>query len=938
MGNASSALTCIWDQALKPCLDPSISRCQAALGGKLSACLFLEGNWRTLDEENTALQTTEVKVKRSIKAEDNKGRDCDEDVAKWQEEAGELEKKFPAIRDDYTNITRCVCGCTPNLCARYRIGQAVYEQLRGVRKLETEAKAFASLAHERLPGAVEDQGKPWTVGLSQTVANLRGILREEDRRIIGIYGKGGVGKSTLLRELNHMLMSEFQQKPEEALEFRVVIFVPVSNMEGLTPEKITDIQEKISDRLGRPWDPNESHAERARQLLAALRKKKKFVIILDDVWKWFDVESLGIPRPDEENHGKLVISSRSFEVCIDMDAHSSTFKVEGLKESAAWELFLATLSDRAISAIKTDQVIEDHARAIARQCRGLPLALKVIGKAVAGLRSREDWSYARTALEISPSGLSGVEEGLLKKLKYSYDMLEPYLQPCFLYCALFPYDCSISKDHLVEYWISEGFMAEFGDLELARTRGHYIIHKLASACLLEDGDTETDVKMHDIIRDEALWIASDCGERKRSAFVVHAGIATSKAAPDVEDWKDAERISLMSSNIDRLPDSPDCLRLNTLLLLHNPRLQKLHDHFFNFMLRLRVLDLSHTSIRELPISSGALAMLQHLNLCRTRIVELPKNLGNLKELRNLNLNETFCLARIPNGVLDGLSKLRVLNFYMSNYGKWKVQGDNQSSHGISVEELERLRELKALGITIHKEVVLERFQQPDVLTKSTRQLSLKFCEGLKSFHLSNFQHMVHLKEISLHSCYELKELIIVKCGDDDDIMQQEFNLEVLNLTMLMNFERVMGGVTPNLLQNLQELSIESCPKLESINWILQLSKLQKLSVCDCAGILHLVDNIPEEQKTGLLKPFSKLRSIVLKDLKKLESICPPMTFLSLESIRVQGCLNLSRLPFGAQYYEKTKLPEISGYQEWWKALKWEEKGLEAILRLNFVAI
>ncbi|KAJ0960515.1 hypothetical protein J5N97_001605 [Dioscorea zingiberensis] len=394
MGNASSALTCIWDQALKPCLDPSISRCQAALGGKLSACLFLEGNWRTLDEENTALQTTEVKVKRSIKAEDNKGRDCDEDVAKWQEEVGELEKKFPAIRDDYTNITRCVCGCTPNLCARYSIGQAVYEQLWGVRKLETEAKAFASLAHERLPGAVEDQGKPWTVGLSQTVANLRGFLREEDRRII----------------------------------------------------------------------------------------------------------------------------------------------------------------------------------------------------------------------------------------------------------------------------------------------------------------------------------------------------------------------------------------------------------------------------------------------------------------------------------------------------------------------------------------------------------------GLKSFHLSNFQHMVHLKEISLHSCYELKELIIVKCSDDDDITPQEFNLEVLNLTMLMNFERVLGGVTPNLLQNLQELSIESCPKLESINWILQLAKLQKLSVCDCAGILHLVDNIPEEQKTGLLKPFSKLRSIVLKDLKKLESICPPMTFLSLESIRVQGCLNLSRLPFGAQYYEKTKLPEISGYQEWWKALKWEEKGLEAILRPNFVAI
>ena len=93
-------------------------------------------------------------------------------------------------------------------------------------------------------------------------------------------------------------------------------------------------------------------------------------------------------------------------------------------------------------------------------------------------------------------------------LKLSYDALgDENIKSCFLYCSLFPDE--ICCDQLVELWIGEGFLGEFDHIHEARNQGGDIIRRLQDVSLLQDGMSKKYVRMHGVLRDGALRIASE---------------------------------------------------------------------------------------------------------------------------------------------------------------------------------------------------------------------------------------------------------------------------------------------------------------------------------------------------------------------------------------------------------------------------------------------
>ncbi|CAA7036297.1 unnamed protein product [Microthlaspi erraticum] len=96
--------------------------------------------------------------------------------------------------------------------------------------------------------------------------------------------------------------------------------------------------------------------------------------------------------------------------------------------------------------------------------------------------------------------------------------------------VLFPILRSISRrflrkgDKLVDYWICEGFIDEKKGLRKAKNKAHGIIGTLVQACLLiEEGRDKSQVKMHDVVREMALWIANDFGKDEERC-IVQAGV------------------------------------------------------------------------------------------------------------------------------------------------------------------------------------------------------------------------------------------------------------------------------------------------------------------------------------------------------------------------------------------------------------------------------
>ncbi|KAL4387876.1 hypothetical protein GQ457_09G007250 [Hibiscus cannabinus] len=229
----------------------------------------------------------------------------------------------------------------------------------------------------------------------------------------------------------------------------------------------------------------------------------------------YDLTEAGVPQPSEQNKAKVVLTTRREDVCDLMHAQRK-FKVNCLAWREAWRLFLSKAGE---DVLKLDPAILKLAERIADECSGLPLALITVGQAMRSRRTVEEWRYAATTLRNSAAEFTSMEKKVISLLRFSFDSLsDDTTKSCFLYCAQYPEDWYLDKVNLINSWLGEGLLDQSDSLYEAYDKGHHIIGTLKLACLLESGDNY--VKMHDMIRDMALWVISDRGAKKGKFFVI----------------------------------------------------------------------------------------------------------------------------------------------------------------------------------------------------------------------------------------------------------------------------------------------------------------------------------------------------------------------------------------------------------------------------------
>ncbi|KAJ4718306.1 Disease resistance protein [Melia azedarach] len=288
------------------------------------------------------------------------------------------------------------------------------------------------------------------------------------------------------------------------------------------------------------------------------------------------------------NGSKVVFTTRFINVCGLMESQKK-FKVDCLQPEDAWELFKMKVGENTLNSHPD---IPQLAKTMAEECDGLPIALITIGRAM---------------------------------LKFSYDKLpDDKTRSCFLYCCLFPEDYKIQKRKLVDYWIGEGFLDE-NDRRKSQNEGYSIIGTLVRACLLEVENEY--VKMHDVIRDMALWIANEIEQEQQNVFVnTGAGLTE---APNFRKWEGVRRVSLMQNKIEDLSEIPTCPHLQTLFLSRN-YLKIITGDFFRSMHSLRVLNLSNNpSLTRLPSGVSNLVAARHVRFIKHRDTRVARRVGGI---------------------------------------------------------------------------------------------------------------------------------------------------------------------------------------------------------------------------------------------------------------------------------------------------------------------
>ncbi|TMW97322.1 hypothetical protein EJD97_005733 [Solanum chilense] len=786
--------------------------------------------------------------------------------------------------------------------------------------------------------------------------------------IIGVWGTGGVGKTTLVKNLNNELLKI--KVSNSKLSFGVVIWVTVPK----PPIDIRKVQEQIARRLNLKVDNEGNLITIACEIYERLKQEKSFLLILDDVWEAIDLDDIGVPQPEAPSRSKIIVTSRFLDVCRQMNTRADTeLNVSTLDKDESWRLFVKNAGD-----VANLEGIKPLAKEIARECGGLPLAITVIGTSMRGKTRVELWEDALKSLRMSEPHNKDVEKKVYMVIKSSFDSLESQdielssgqrskhgnkkrgdIKSCFLYCSLYPVD--IPTDDLINCWLAEGFLGEHDTYEEAYNRGITTIRSLVDACLLETHEMDF-VKMHDVVRDVAKWIANTFGDDYTCVF--QAGIGLTEIS-HIKVSASVKRISFVSNKIQCLPDCfAECPEATSLLLQDNEPLVKIPNEFFLSFPALRVVNLSATGIRALPCSINSLRQLCALilqncnglkelppigNLCNLQLLDcdntrlrcLPQGMDKLTNLRLLNMPESDLESSISQGFFLKLSSVEIINMTGSCLGS------------TSFDEISSLHNLTSLFIRLDSSSIfnrdhtwmtrLKRFRIEVGKTsmyvpfnKSRREIIVSKCEIFSSRVVSGmfqfashlyFEEFIGLRKLFAYNSFDgLKSLHVESCYCDFGSAEDPLpNLEHLSLVYVDNLKSV-SDIGHLRFSKLRRLDINICDSLTCLfNVSVGFSvPLEEITISYCEELVELFVRCSASQ-------IPRVRKLVLRYLPKLGTLGEPWEHL--EELKVISCNEIRKLPLSIQTSNNIKV--IRGTPEWWSHLEWDDDKFKSNLEHCF---
>jgi Leucine-rich repeat (LRR) protein len=577
--------------------------------------------------------------------------------------------------------------------------------------------------------------------------------------------------------------------------------------------------------------------------------QRRVFLVLDDVWEDKAFDSLDLAK----GKGSVtLLSTRNQSLLERGSPRISQVQMTPLSKEDSWSLFCVH-AFREPSNFPGE--LEVLAHLIAEECQGLPLALKVIGRAMYGKVSPElQWEPVLKKLRLSRMRERTVKEELYECLKLGYDVLsedDERLKDCFLHFAAFPEDHEFSFTDIVCHWVGEGWIPGNGEDD-PRADAFSLLKKLCERSLIESIQLEEEFvvsdeyhlefKIHDVMRDVAFYILkNDSGVPSAELLYLYQPGQNLKFLPQglegtLEQPSKVRRVSLYQNELQYLPENLYAPELVCVLLGGNP-IYDLHSSLNRFP-KLRILDLRNGKFESLPEEIGELEDLVYLDLSYCfNLQTIPDTVRNLHKLKCLMIYCCTRLKYLPSGVV-GLTSLQKLDTTHCLNLRWAEQTSSSTAGAESLDhdyatnrasledicELSSLTELSILGVV----------KIPHNISALS---NLKILE-LELWNLTtlpaNMPHWcIQLQQLEIGYAKGLKYLpkSFTCCGAFPALI----NLKIY-CTGLVEFPEVEDGA----LSKLRILQFGDCYSLGMLPLSLNyLTSLKKLILCDCPQTLYI---------------------------------------------------------------------------------------------------
>ncbi|CAA3027697.1 late blight resistance homolog R1A-10 [Olea europaea subsp. europaea] len=303
---------------------------------------------------------------------------------------------------------------------------------------EAQLVAAPPVKKEEAP-IVEDN----VVGFKDEAEKVTKLLIEgpEELQVISIVGMAGLGKTTLAK----MIYTD----PNVIFKFYNCAWIFVSQ-EYSKKEVLQDILRQFT----KPSDVDMNEDELADELRKFL-EKGNYLIVMDDVWTNEAWDDLKTAFPENKNKSRILLTTSIEKVANHANPNIDPYKLRFLTTEECTIL----LRRKALGSMECPDELREHELQIVQKCRGLPLAIVVIGGILLG-KGKESESWKKVAESVEAFINMDDEKKMDHFIEMSFDNLPYHLKTCFLYFGIFPEDFQIPVWKLLRLWIAEGFIQQ----------------------------------------------------------------------------------------------------------------------------------------------------------------------------------------------------------------------------------------------------------------------------------------------------------------------------------------------------------------------------------------------------------------------------------------------------------------------------------------------
>ncbi|ONH89959.1 hypothetical protein PRUPE_8G026500 [Prunus persica] len=654
-----------------------------------------------------------------------------------------------------------------------------------------------------------------------------------DVRFVGIWGMGGMGKTTLARLVYETISQNF-----EGSSFLANVREVYATY-GLVP-----LQKQLLSNILREKNIQVYDAYSGLTMIKRCLCNKKVLLVLDDVDQSDQLEMLIREKDCFGLGSRIIITTRDERLFVEHGIEK-VYKVMPLTQDEALYLF-------SRKAFRKDDLEEDYfelSKNFINYAGGLPLALKTLGSFLYK-RSRDEWKSALDKLKQAP------DRKFFQMLKISYDGLEEMQKKIFLDVACF--HKFYGKEKVIEMLDSCGFVG---------TR--IVIHVLIEKSLLSISNTR--LSIHDLIQEMAWEIVrqesfDEPGGRSRlwlHSDIIHVltnntgtetieGIVLCLREFEAAHWNPEAftkmcKLKLLKINNLRLSLGPKYLP-NSLRILEwswypskclPPSFQPVElaelrmqhskiDYLWNgtkYMVKLKSIDLSYSeNLTRTPDFTGTQNLERLVFEGCTNLVKIHPSIASLKRLRVLNFKYCKSIKSLPSEVelesletfdLSGCSKVKKIPEFvgeMKNFSKLSLNFTAvEQMPSSNIHSMASLKELDMSGISM---------RDPPSSLVPVKDIELpRSWHSFFTFGLfpSKNPHPVSLVFASLKDLRFLKHLNLKDCNLCEGAIPEDIgllsSLEELNLDG-NHFVSLPASISG--LSKLSSFSLKNCKRLQKL--------------------------------------------------------------------------------------------------------------------------